>query len=71
PVILPRLGCLPELIDKDMGVLYDVKARDGLGDALVSIRDLDLDVGRQAAYERALGLNWRDIAAQVAHIYRA
>lgn len=70
PVILPRLGCLPELIDERMGVLYDVKANNGLGDALVAVRDLDLETGRKATYERALSLNWRDIAAQVAGIYR-
>jgi beta-1,4-mannosyltransferase len=71
PVILPRLGCLPELIDEDMGVLYDVVARDGLGDALVAVRNLDLEAGRKATYERALGLNWQDIATLVADIYRA
>ena len=71
PVILPRLGCLPELIDENMGVLYDVKASDGLGDALVAARGLDLELGRKAAYKQALILNWRDIATSLADVYRA
>ena len=71
PVILPRLGCLPELIDEKMGVLYDVKSQDGLGDALVSARQLDLDIARKESYARAQSLNWQDIAKDLANVYRA
>ena len=71
PVILPRLGCLPELIDESMGVLYDAKAQDGLGDALVSARNLDLNIARNKTYARALSLNWQEIAVDLAQVYRA
>jgi glycosyltransferase involved in cell wall biosynthesis len=71
PVVMPRLGCLPELIDDHMGVLYDVKANDGLGRALIEARDLDLPRAQKATMNRALELNWRDIAAKVADVYRA
>lgn len=71
PVILPRLGCLPELIDEKMGILYDVKAHDGLGDALVAARQLDLGVARRATRTQAEKLNWHDIAAKLAGVYRS
>ncbi|MFT5366591.1 MAG: beta-1,4-mannosyltransferase [Candidatus Latescibacterota bacterium] len=70
PVVMPRLGCLPELIDEQMGVLYDVKANDGLGNALVEARKLDMPTAQKATMTRALELNWRDIATQLAGIYR-
>ena len=70
PVILPRLGCLPELIDDRMGILYDVKAAGGLEDALGRARKMDMDVAQAAALACAHRLNWRDIAAQVAAVYR-
>ena len=71
PVVMPRLGCLPELITDEMGVLYDVKANDGLGKALARARDLEMNIAQEAAMDRALALNWKDIAAQLAQVYRA
>ena len=71
PIILPRLGCLPELIDNRMGILYDVKANNGLKDALTQARNLDLNVAQTAAFECANRLNWRDISSQLAEVYRA
>lgn len=70
PVVIPRLGCLPELIDDNMGVLYDVKANDGLADALVDAKALDQTEAQQATMQRANELNWRDIAADLANVYR-
>ncbi|MCZ6635404.1 MAG: glycosyltransferase [bacterium] len=71
PVILPRLGCLPELIDNRMGMLYDAKASEGLRDALLKIRELDIGRAREAARQRAEELNWSDIADQLAALYYA
>lgn len=71
PVVMPRLGCLPELIDDKMGVLYDVKTHNGLGKALSKVRQLDMKVAQEAAMARALALNWKDIAAKLANVYRA
>jgi len=70
PVILPRLGCLPELIDESMGVLYDPREAQGLEKALVEIREKDLEAAGRAAYERAKSLEWDGIAARVAEVYR-
>ncbi len=65
PVILPRRGCLPELIDDSMGILFDPDEDEGLEQALAQIRRLDLE----AAYRRALEFGWEDIAKSIAQIY--
>ncbi len=70
PVILPSLGCLPELIDDTMGLLYDPQDARGLEDALVEIRNRDLSAAGQAAFERARHLDWGGIASRLAEIYR-
>lgn len=70
PVILPKLGCLPELIDETMGILYDPKEEDGLERALGAIRERDLKLAGQAALERARNLDWHKIAGRVAEVYR-
>ena len=70
PVVLPRLGCLPELIDERMGLLYDPEDERGLEKALVQIRTLDLEAAGRAALERARELDWKGIAARIARLYR-
>lgn len=69
PVILPRRGCLPELIDESMGILFDPDDETGLGQALKQIRQRDLQAAGSAAYQRAVGLGWDEIAEQFAQIY--
>ncbi len=70
PVVLPGLGCLPELIDETMGILYDVGDAHGLEQALVEVRKRDLKAAGRAALERARSLDWDDIASRVAALYR-
>ena len=70
PVVLPRLGCLPELIDERMGLLYDPEDQRGLEKALVQIRTLDLKAAGRVALERARELDWKGIAARIAQLYR-
>ena len=70
PVVLPRRGCLPELIDDSMGLLYDPQQADGLEQALVEIRQRDLDAAGRAARQRARELDWGGIAARIAEVYR-
>jgi glycosyltransferase involved in cell wall biosynthesis len=69
PIIAPALGCLPELVTKDAGLLYDPKAQAGLRDALLSIKRLDAaSMGRRAA-EIADTLTWSGIAEKTAEFY--
>lgn len=70
PVILPRLGCLPELADDTMGLLYDPEDATGLEKALVEARKRDLKAAGRAAFARARALDWDGIAARVAEVYR-
>lgn len=70
PVIVPHLGCLPELVSASVGITYDPVAPGALAEALRRIRGCDLEAMGRAARERAEGLDWAGIAAQVARIYR-
>lgn len=71
PVIMPKMGCLPELIDEDMGILYDAKSDKGLSQALADARNLDMQRAQASAMQRALDLNWTDIAKDLANVYRS
>lgn len=70
PVVLPRLGCLPELVDARLGLLYDPTDPQGLEKALVEIRTRDLEAMGQAARQKARELDWDKIAGQLAALYR-
>ena len=70
PLIVPRLGCLPELVAGGSGLLYDPDAADGLAGALAAARSLDLDAAGSAALTRTRELDWDPIAARIAALYR-
>ena len=69
PMVLPKLGCLPELIDEEIGVLYDANDDQGLDRALVEIRQMDLPAAERAARARAESSDWAR-AARIAAVYR-
>ncbi len=71
PTILPRLGCMPELIDGEQGVLYDAGDPQGLEGAMVEVRKRDLKTMQTAARSKAETLDWDGIAGQVAKLYQA
>lgn len=70
PVILPRLGCLPELIDQNSGILYDTQDDRGLEKALMEIRNRDIEAMGREAYRVAQNLNWDGIALRIVEVYR-
>jgi beta-1,4-mannosyltransferase len=69
-LVAPRLGCLPELVPVDGGVLYDPADPDGLGSALRSTLARDLASAGERNLERARELAWGPIAAATARLYR-
>lgn len=69
PVVVPRLGCLPDLVDDSMGVLYDPDSPDGLAGALKSIIKKDLAPLGRNAMARAQAFDWGDIGRQTAEVY--
>jgi glycosyltransferase involved in cell wall biosynthesis len=71
PVVAPALGCLPELIPPDAGLLYPADDPDGLGDALAAIKARDRQTMGAAARRAADGLRWDDIGRQTADVYHA
>ena len=52
PVIAPRMGCLPELLTDDLGILYNPGDPQALGRALEAIRGRDLVSMSQCAIQR-------------------
>jgi beta-1,4-mannosyltransferase len=71
PVITPTVGCLPELVDDQVGVLYDQHQPGALQTAMQQMQGRDLDAAHQAAYQRALSLDWQLIAQKTLVAYRA
>ena len=69
PVITPAVGCLPELVDVQVGILYDPQQPDALKQAMLAMQARDLGPIRQAAYQRAKALDWAAIAQQTLQAY--
>ena len=67
---MPRLGCLPELVDESMGLLYDPADRRALQKALVEVRTRDLKEAGVNALARAQELDWDRIASSLSAIYQ-
>jgi glycosyltransferase involved in cell wall biosynthesis len=70
PVIVPAIGCLPELVDNSVGILYDPREEDALLKAMQAARHRDLAATGVAAYRRAQSLSWERIAHQTLEAYR-
>ena len=71
PVIAPALGCLPELLTADAGILYQSDRPTALSQALYDIKARDPAVMNAAARRIADDLDWGPIAKQTADVYRA
>jgi beta-1,4-mannosyltransferase len=69
PVILPKIGCLPELLQGGGGILYDPQEPDGLLHAMTAARALDMPAAGREAYQLARSLDWDEIAAQTKRVY--
>jgi glycosyltransferase involved in cell wall biosynthesis len=70
-VIAPRLGCIPEIITGEGGILYDPKDKNGLLDAMkfaLSSKDKISAMG-MSNYELAKKLDWEGVAQSTARIY--
>jgi glycosyltransferase involved in cell wall biosynthesis len=71
PVIVPALGCLPELVDESVGFLYQPRLPDALRHALERAAAGPPRDRFRAAIERKLReLDWDDIARKTAEAYR-
>jgi beta-1,4-mannosyltransferase len=70
PVIVPSIGCLPEVIDNRMGALYDPNQPGALEQAMRAMKQRDLEPCRQAIRERLKSLSWDLIARQTLQAYQ-
>lgn len=69
PLIAPRLGCLPELIQPEYGILYDTEIENGLFAAMSKIRSANLSEMSLAARKRAMDFDWEEIGILTAKFY--
>ncbi|MCC7017815.1 MAG: glycosyltransferase [Rhodospirillales bacterium] len=70
PVIVPAVGCLPELVDAEVGILYNQQQPGALATAMHTIQQRDLGQLRQAAYQRAQSLDWTTIGRRTLAVYQ-
>lgn len=70
-VVAPRLGCLPDTLPADGGVLYDPNEPNGLANALRTALTADLEAMGARNLDRARELDWGPIAEATAQLYRA
>lgn len=70
PVIAPSIGCLPETIPSEAGLLYDAHTPGALAETLRKAMSTNLAAMEHAARFRAEELEWRPIAARTAALYR-
>jgi len=70
PVIAPAIGCLPETVPPDAGLLYDALDPEGLAKALHEALGRNWALAEESALARARDLSWTSIARQTAALYR-
>lgn len=71
PVVAPALGCLPEIVPPEAGLLYDPDQSGGLRRALEACRGLDLVAMGRRARARAATFRWDELARQTIRAYEA
>jgi glycosyltransferase involved in cell wall biosynthesis len=69
-VIIPRLGCVPEVLSSQGGFLYDPGEENGLLRAMQQALVADLAAIGQHNYHRAKHFDWNVIARQTYEVYR-
>lgn len=69
PVVVPAIGCLPELVTPDAGIVYDPRQPSGLRDALLRCSVEDLRAMGERAYRVAQSHSWVTAAQVVLKAY--
>jgi beta-1,4-mannosyltransferase len=70
PVIAPAVGCLPDLVTEDIGVLYDRREPHALRTALERCLTLDLETMGRSGYARVQQYTWERVAARTLQAYQ-
>lgn len=69
PVVVPAIGCLPELITPEVGILYSQSDPSSLENALTDIRKANISSMSIAAKRISQTLKWDDIALKTKTVY--
>jgi beta-1,4-mannosyltransferase len=69
PVVVPAVGCLPELVTTDVGLAYDSAERDSLVGALRASSTMDLERMGEAARHKVLARTWESAATKTLCAY--
>lgn len=71
PVLVPAIGCLPEVVNERIGWLYDPSDPEALLRSMREVRGRDLESCRSAAVDAMRELHWDGIARKTLEAYRA
>lgn len=71
PVVVPRVGCLPETVPDDGGVLYDPAEEDALRAAIETAAESDLDAFGRRCLAVARDLDWGTVARRTQAVYES
>lgn len=69
PVIAPRLGCIPEVLDQQGAILYDPRGKPELEDAIREALKTDLTAMGKHNMEKAQELDWERIGERTYKVY--
>jgi glycosyltransferase involved in cell wall biosynthesis len=68
-VVAPRVGCIPEIVPDDGGILYDPAEEDALREAIEATIDADLETFGRCAFTAAQRFDWQSIACRTGTVY--
>ena len=69
PIIAPRIGCIPEVLDDQGSFLYYPNEEEGLLQAMQRALEANLDMMGQYNYNKARSFDWKGIAKQTYEVY--
>ncbi|WP_115865052.1 glycosyltransferase family 4 protein [Halorussus litoreus] len=69
PVVVPRVGCLPETVPEDGGILYDPAEPEALRRAIETAADADLDAQGRRSLAAARDADWPSVARRTERVY--
>ena len=69
PAIIPAVGCVPETVDSECGILYNPEEAGGLEKAMIQAKGMDMEKMGRNAYEKAKRFDWDMIAKKTKEVY--
>ncbi|NLZ53195.1 MAG: glycosyltransferase family 4 protein [Thermoanaerobacteraceae bacterium] len=70
PIIIPNIGCVPEIVDCQGGFLYDPSKEEGLLEALKQALGRDLATMGKHNIDKARNFDWDVIAQKTVEVYQ-